>query len=35
MTLPYHFDMVNIATLVALKNLVAGTRFDVWSAERG
>lgn len=34
-TLPYHFDMVNIATLVALKNLVAGTRFDVWSAERG
>lgn len=33
-TLPYHFDMVNIATLVALKNLVAGTRFDVWSAER-
>jgi cellulose synthase/poly-beta-1,6-N-acetylglucosamine synthase-like glycosyltransferase len=35
LTLPYHFDMVNIATLVALKNLVRGTRFDVWMAERG
>ncbi len=35
LTLPYHFDMVNLATLVAVKNLLVGKRFDVWSAERG
>lgn len=35
LSLPYHFDMVNVATLVALKNLLSGTRFDLWSAERG
>lgn len=35
LSLPTHFDMVNLATLVALKNLATGVRFDVWTAERG
>lgn len=33
--LPFHFDMVNIAAIMGLTNLLRGQSFDVWAAERG
>jgi cellulose synthase/poly-beta-1,6-N-acetylglucosamine synthase-like glycosyltransferase len=34
LSLPYHLDMVNLATLAGLGNLLRGVQFDVWYAER-
>lgn len=34
LSLPFFFDMVNIAALIAAGNLLRGRRFDVWDAQR-
>lgn len=34
LSLPFHFDMVNLAALQAAVKLLRGHRFDVWQAER-
>jgi cellulose synthase/poly-beta-1,6-N-acetylglucosamine synthase-like glycosyltransferase len=34
LSLPYHLDMVNLATLAGVSNLLRGVKYDVWLAER-
>lgn len=34
LTFPFHFDMINAATIVGLTNLMRGQSYDVWDAER-
>jgi cellulose synthase/poly-beta-1,6-N-acetylglucosamine synthase-like glycosyltransferase len=34
LSLPYHLDMVNLATLAGVGNLLRGVQYDVWQAER-
>jgi hypothetical protein len=33
-SLPYHFDLVYVASLVALSNLLRGNQYNTWGPER-